>query len=71
MDRHFVVRDEKSRQDVIQIQFNGVSTIWDLKECEEITYLIGADNQFDMKNFVRTGHLLRFTKLSSSGKPAQ
>ncbi len=62
MDKNFVIGKEKVRQDLIQIQFNGVSTIWDLEEMEEITYLIGADNQFDVKNFVRTGHLIRFTK---------
>ena len=62
MDKNFVIGKEKVRQDLIQIQFNGVSTIWDLEEMEEITYLIGADNQFDVKNFARTGHLIRSTK---------
>lgn len=62
MDRQFVLSNQKDREDLIQIQLNGVSVVWDLDQNEEITVLIGADNQFDVKNFVRTGHLLKFTK---------
>lgn len=71
MDRLFHLKDGKDRQDIIQFQFNGVSLVWDLGENEEITYLFGAENQYDVKNFVRTGHLLRFTKQSTSGMPAE
>ena len=58
LDRKFVVRDyKKKRKDSIQIRIGKhISIIWDLKENEEITNLIGWSHLNNPECIVRSGH---------------
>ena len=60
LDRKFVVRDyKKERKDSIQIRIGQhISIIWDLKENEEITNLIGWRHLNKPECIVRSGHRL-------------
>ena len=60
LDRKFVVRDyNKERKDSIQIRIGKhISIIWDLKENEEITNLIGWSHLNQPECIVRSGHRL-------------
>lgn len=58
-NRKFVIRDQKPRVDSIQIRVGTqISLIWDLKENEEVSFLIGWSHLNKPSCIVRSGHLL-------------
>ena len=50
------MRLDKKRANLIQIELNEISLIWDLDENEEVSFLVQS-GVFDQDNFVRTGHI--------------
>lgn len=58
-NRKVVIRDHKPRLDAIQIRVgNHISLIWDLKENEEVTYLMGWKHLIHPACIIRSGHQL-------------